>query len=393
MCLSPIRIPNKNHNRPEWTGEIHRRYKDYKSAYMEVPCGTCKQCVAMAQMELIQRVQMEAMHNVIFMGTLTYDELHLPKLNTEQWEDKNGYIQPGYNYRYAKYEDASAVIKRLRNENTYGIPFKYLIVTERGSLRQRPHFHCLLLFRRKDLPTYRDILDFEQTHKWTLLNNWKRNVGTRNYPLYVNLCKYVESYRSGKLRATYDFHYVNPAYTSGGVTDAAFYVLKYMMKGKLNLDTKRALLLNYGETGLMYWERIKDRREYSLGFGLDVDYSKQGKDRTITESICNPDIIEYLKECVKRSKTAKTPYAYYYCPEALNTFPLANYYKQKDYIYTLEDEEYFYSLDPEEYRKRREQPEHLEISQVIKQYNDFEKILQLQQMEDIADNFDELLKE
>lgn len=391
MCLAPIKIPNKNHNRPEWTCDQVRKYKDYKSAYMEVPCGVCKQCVAMAQIELIQRVQMEAMHNVIFMGTMTYDELHLPKLTTEQWEDKKGYLQPGYTYRYAKYEDASAAIKRMRNENVYGIPFKYLIITERGSLRQRPHFHCLLLFKRKDLPTYRDILDFEQQHKWTLLENWKRNVGSRTHPLYTNLCTYVESYRGGKLRATYDFHYVNPALTKSGVTDAAFYVLKYMMKGKQNLDTKRALILNYGETGFKYWDRIKDRREYSLGFGLDIDYSKQGKDRTITEEICNKDIIDYLKQCIDRSKKAKNPYAYYYCPEALNTFPLADYYKKKGFIYTLDDEEYFYDLNPEAYRASREKPEHLATSQALKQFTDFEKILELQQFEDIADNFDELL--
>lgn len=391
MCLAPIKIPNKNKLRPEWRSQRFEELKDYKSAYMEVPCGICKQCVAMGQMELIQRVQMEALNNVIFMGTITYDEEHLPRLETELWEDKNGKMQPGYQYRYAKYEDASAAIKRMRNENVYGIPFKYLIVTERGSLRQRPHFHILLLFRRKDLPTYNDILDFQQKHKYTLLENWKRNVGTRHNPLYTNLCKYVESFRGGKLRATYDFHYVNPALTKSGITDAAFYVLKYMMKGKQNLDTKRALILNYGEFGFKTWDRIKDRREYSLGFGLDVDWSKSGKDRTIKEEICNPEIINYLKNCVKRSKTAKTEYAYYYCPEALNTFPLANYYKQKGFIYTAEDDYYFYKQNPKRYRERKETPEHMEQSQIDKQYTDFEKILQLQQMEDIADTFDELL--
>lgn len=394
MCLSPIRIPNKNHTRPEWTSENHRKYKDYKSAYMEVPCGICKQCVAMAQMELIQRVQMESLNNVIFMGTITYDEEHLPRLETENYWTEDGEIKPGYQYRYAKYEDASAMIKRMRNENAYGIPFKYLIVTERGSIRQRPHFHILLLFKRKDLPTYNDIVDFEQKHKYTLFENWKRNVGTRNNPLYVNLSKYVESFRGGKLRATYDFHYVNPILTKGGITDAAFYVLKYMMKGQLNLDTKRALLINYGaEFGSAYWDRIKDRREYSLGFGLDVDWSKAGKDRTIRKEICNPEIIKYLQGCIERSKLAKTEYAYYYCPENINTFPLANYYKKFNWIYNIKDEEFFYELNPERYRRKKETPEHLHQSQIDNQWRKFEKILQYQQMEDIADNFDELLKD
>lgn len=390
MCLAPIKIPNKNHNRKEWTGERQHRLKDCESAYMEVPCGTCKQCVAMAQMELIERVQMEAMQNRIFMGTLTYNNTTLPILQLPDYFDDEGILQPGYKYRYADYHDASAVIKRMQNNNAYGIPFKYLIVTERGSLRARPHFHCLLLFSNKDLPTYNDIMDFEQTHKWTLLENWKRNTGTRNKPEYKDLCTYVESYRGGKKRATYDFHYVNPIYTAGGVTDAAFYVLKYMMKGKLNLDTKRALILNY-ENGQKEWEKIKDRREYSLGFGLNVDYSKQGKNRKITKEVCDEEIVHYLRSCVERSKQAKTAYPYYYCPENINTFPLADYYQKFSWIYNTEDEDYFYNLDPKKYRESRLMPERKATNEIIKQFTDFEAILKLQEMEDIADNFDELL--
>lgn len=397
MCLTPIAIRNPNRKVKQGSfsinnNELYNKIKDNENAYMYVPCGHCKQCIALAQMELVERVQMEAMYNHIFMGTLTYKNETLPRLETPIWEDQYGREHEGYEYRYAKYEDAAAAVRRMRDRNVFDVPFKYLIITERGSKRARPHFHWLLLFRKEDIgKTYNDCIHFEEKYKWTLLENWQRNIGTQHYPIYQDLCEYHESWRGNKKRATYDFHYVNPLLTKGGVTDAAFYVLKYMLKGIQDKRTMQAIFLNYDNaTAWNIWNRIRNRREYSLGFGLDVDWSKKGKDRGITEEICNREIIEYLTEGVKRSKTAREEYAYYYCPENLLTFPLANYYKRFSFIYSAEDEMDFYNICPNRYRQHRLMPERPDGHTIKKQIGDFERILKQTEMLDIADDFDSL---
>lgn len=397
MCLSPIKIPNPN--RAHALGKVvindswnFQHLKDNESQYMFVPCGVCKQCVFQAQMELVQRVQMEALNNYIFMGTTTYKEEMLPRLQLPPWEDKEtGELRQGYWYRYANYEDASEVIKRIRGNNAFEIPFKYLIVSERGHLRSRPHFHWLFMFKKEDIGDYGDVLNFEKKHKWTLLENWKRNQGTRHYPLYQELCEYRESYRGGKIRKTYDFHFVNPILTKGGVTDVAFYVLKYMLKGMDELQARRAIKMNYDERiAWDVWQKVKNRREYSLGFGLDIDYSKKGKNREITEDICNPEIVKYLKDGVKRSLNNREEYAFYYCPENLLTFPLAEYYKKFPFIYNNDMD--FYAINPKGWEERMKNPERLHGSQIVKQMNEFEKILNKTFIEDISGEFDELLE-
>lgn len=397
MCLTPIAIRNPNRKIKQGSfsinnSELYNKIKDNESAYMYVPCGHCKQCIALAQMELVERVQMEAIYNHIFMGTLTYKNETLPRLETPNWEDQYGREHEGYEYRYAKYEDAAAAVRRMRDRNVFDVPFKYLIITERGSKRARPHFHWLLLFRKEDIgKTYNDCLHFEEKYKWTLLENWQRNIGSQHYPIYQDLCEYHESWRGKRKRATYDFHYVNPLLTKGGVTDAAFYVLKYMLKGIQDRRTMQAIFLNYDNaTAWNIWNRIRNRREYSLGFGLDVDWSKKGKDRKITEEICNSEIIEYLAQGVKRSKAAREEYAYYYCPENLLTFPLANYYKRFSFIYSAEDEIDFYNICPDRYRKHRLMPERPDGHAIKKQIGDFERILKQTEMLDIADDFDSL---
>lgn len=398
MCLNPITIPNVNHKYKNYklnlelnNSEIFNELKDNKSQYMKVPCGTCKQCIFMKQMDLVQRVQMEAGYNRIYMGTTTYQESAMPRIELPPWEDKHGYLHEGYQYRYANYEDASNAVKRMRANNVFGIPFRTLIVTERGSKRNRPHFHWLFLFKNEDLPTYNDCIDFERRNKWVLFNNWQRNIGTRNNPLYQQLSEYKESWRYGRLRTTYDFHYVNPILSKGGVTDVAFYVLKYMLKGMEEQKTRQAVKINYDERqAYEFWEKIRNRREYSLGFGLDIDLSKKGKDRTITEDICNTEIIKYLKDGIQRSIKAKEPYALYYCPENLMTFPLSKYYRSKPFIYdNLQD---FYEIDTDKFRENLLMPETIPFNKLEQQRQEFEKILQMTQLDDISSTFDELLE-
>lgn len=404
MCLSPIPIKEKGgnlriiHDTKKY-GIIDNTYKTdkygiHQSRYMLVPCNHCSQCIAIAQMEMVQRIQMEAMKNTLYFATITYKEEALPRYETPYIEDeKSGELREGYNYRYFEYRDLQDTLRRMRDNNVYGIPFRYLAVTERGSERARPHAHIIFSFRNEDIgKDYLDKINFQEEMKWKLLENWKRPIpGSRKkYPLYMDLCEYHEKLLRGKWYRNYDFHYINPRTSKEGITDAAFYVLKYMFKNSAHEEKiRQALKLNYDEVvASELWEKLKSRRKYSLGFGLNPTF--EGKNREITENNVDQDIVKYLRDCIERSKKHRTEYAYYYPPEKLLTFPLANYYKRFGFIYNSDDEDFFYNVNPERYRNRYLMPERPSESEIAQQVNKFNKIAELQQLEDCADNFDEL---
>lgn len=102
---------------------------DCSSEYIYVPCGYCKECIAVKQMYYVQRVRMEALHSFLYFTTLTYDNQHLPRIR----------VSSGYDIPYASIHHLQLLMKRLRNNNSFGRPFRYFAVRERGSERGRPH--------------------------------------------------------------------------------------------------------------------------------------------------------------------------------------------------------------------------------------------------------------
>lgn len=395
MCITPITIRNPNYGAKL---EGLNLFKDCTSTHILVPCGHCPDCIALNQMEMVQRIQMESIYNYIFMGTITYDNEHLPILETEM----------GYKYRYADYKQAQDMIKRMRKNNVYGIPWRYVLVSERGGKYGRPHFHILQLFKKTDIgEKYTDVLNFEQTYKWTLFENWAINKGTKRKPIYENLSRYVESRRGNKIHKTYDWHYVNPILTDGGITDCAFYVLKYMLKGGYETNIRQALTLNYPDTYKKiiphgrgkykwyeekdqelwrgYWNIIKSRQVHSLGFGLDKwdnmpDYK-------------NEELIQNLKDGVKRGKNTKYPYPIYYHPERLLTFPLAHYYKNNGEIYTIADAWDYYYKNPTKYIDNSNPVDHTNVTKLTSKFLQYERNLKITERNEIADDFDELFKD
>lgn len=318
MCISPIKIGNPNYGRDPTKGYAY--LKDCTSHYIYVPCQKCAECIAMQQMELVQRIQMEALKNWLFMGTLTYKNECMPRITTSL----------GYEYRYAEIQDFSDMIKRLRRYNTFEFPFRTIYVSERGTKGGRPHFHCLLLFDKDQIGHKpEDAASFAEKHKWDLFNEWRKITKAGRYSQFINLCDYRESIRNGIVHRTYDFHFVDPRITEGGITDCAFYVLKYMLKGsEWEQKVKGALFTNYDKIEAeAYWKVIQSKQKHSLGFGLNG-----GADW---------DIIEYLRQGVERSKKNEL-FAQYYCPEVILSFPLAHYYKQNGLIYDVFDAQAFY---------------------------------------------------
>lgn len=125
MCISPNKILNPYRNYRGPNAFLH----DCVSQFIYVPCGVCKECVALKQMYLVQRVQMEAKNCFLFFSTLTYNNEFLPHVSSST----------GYTFSYADMHHLQLLFKRLRNINAFGRPFRYLAVSERGSERGRPH--------------------------------------------------------------------------------------------------------------------------------------------------------------------------------------------------------------------------------------------------------------
>lgn len=369
MCYQPIKIKNPNYGK---TPIGYNRLQDCTNEYIQVPCGNCGECIAIEQMEYVQRIQMEALKNWLFMGTLTYKNETLPKLVTSQ----------GYEYRYADTRQFTAELKRLRKNNTYEFPFREIYVSERGGKGGRPHIHCLLLFKKEDIGNkYEDAATFAKEHEWDLFNEWKQVTKKGRYSESYLLSDYRESYRYGIKHKTYDFHFVDPRLTEGGVTDVAFYVLKYMLKGSDHEQKiRQALFLNYSEDeAKKYWNTIKSRKEASIGMGLNV-WDGQSYDW---------EIIEYLREGIERSKNNKSAYPLYYTPERLLTFPLAKYYKNNGLLYNMADAMAFY------HNVKRDTPDNQVIydkstDQMVKAFNDYERKLKIIDQDIVSEIIEEL---
>lgn len=319
MCISPIRIRN-----PNYRITIMESYgKDISSAYINVPCGHCAECVAIRQMGIVQRVIMEEKDRHLFFATLTYNEDMIPKVTTST----------GYTLRYANVHDVQNMIKRLRKNNSFGRPFKYLGVIELGSKRGRPHIHMLFMVDKYPKDDFNTCLNLEKRLYDAVKNNWTRNLGTWRNPIMKPLFTYQRKYRQGKVTTNYDLHYVNPRLTQEGCADVGYYVTKYMMKPSDRAkDLQSALHLNLpDEEYYQIWRLIKPRWFSSKEFG-------------------NPKsekVIKYLKECIKESKSipeSKGPR--FINPMNGKTMPLSRYYKSFTNIYSADDAMGFILNDP-----------------------------------------------
>lgn len=371
MCLNPTYIDNP------YFGENPKKYfglKDTISKLMPIPCKTCSECIALEQMYLVQRIQMEALNNWLFMGTVTYKNETIPKLTTSQ----------DYEYRFTDIKDINACIKRLRSNNTFSIPFRHIYVSERGGKGGRPHAHFLFIFRKQDIgKDFSDAYNFAQEHQWDLFNEWKRVTKKGRYSESIQLSDYRESIRYGIKHKTYDFHFVDARLTNSGITDVAFYVLKYMLKGTPHeKKIQQALKLNYDENeSKTTWQIIKSKQIHSHNFGLNVWPNTDSHDYTI---------IEYLRKGIEESKRTSN-FPLYYCPEQILTFPLAPYYKQNALIYDMKDARDFLKKSNSYKRYGYQYIENdKDIREIIQKMNDYERKLKIIEQDVVDTTLEEL---
>lgn len=311
-CLQPFSKPNPNYGKTSGLSFL----KDPTSQMISVPCGYCPDCIAVKQMYLVQRVQMESLVNHLFFCTLTYNTDFLPILEVN-----------GHDIRYADIRHLQLMFKRLRNDNAFPRPWRVFYCSELGSKKGRPHFHLLFMLPKYDSDCYLDCINLERSLYKTVLDYWTTNVGSKRNPDYRPLCTFVQKVTPYGIKSNYDLHYVNPA-TSNGVSDVAFYVLKYMLKySDRTTKLQQALHLNLDKSEYeSVWSIVRPRWDSSLKFGLAPDEN----------GVPNAKIIEYLKSCVKRTPYG-AGYPYYFSPDTGDSFPLCPYYRNNGDIYTLYD--------------------------------------------------------
>lgn len=336
MCLYPQILPNPNYG---YKGK-YAFMKDCVSRYIKVPCGTCGECLAVKQMSLVQRCSLESLSGWPFFSTLTYNEESMPHIATSK----------GRSLRYADITDVQDMIKRIRKDNLFGRPFRYLAVSELGSTRARPHFHILWFVQKYPQDTIYTPLNLEKKLFEVVLSQWKRNVGSRRSPVYQNLCTYVCRIVSGKLKSTYDLHYVSPSTLDGTTLDVPFYVSKYMMKPSEHVKRlQQALRLNYSdEEYSKLWNIVRPRYFSSLNFGFGL-YDYQAKKVSFSERLTlleSTESFKIVRESIDRSlRSSDRPK--FFNPETGSSMPLSRYWKSFGNLYTPQDAIRFHYLNPQ----------------------------------------------
>ena len=313
MCYSPINIKNPNYGLKFKKGDV-RSFKDCTSHYITVPCGVCEECIAVKQMQITQRIQMEALKHNLYFCTLTYNNETLPVIETST----------GFKIRYADIKDVQNMMKRIRKRIPYEL--RYLGVNELGTKRGRPHFHLILITKKSSTPKKSDIVNQEAELFNLVKEEWRRNYGSKRHPEYKPLCTYVRKIIRGEIKTTYDLHYINPGATADGTMNVAFYVSKYMMKpSNRGRRLQQALKLNLDELEYeQIWKIIHNRLFAS-------EYLGDPKDE---------DVIKKLKQDIAISEGE---FAKFFNPDTGQSFPLSRYYKKFGTIYGYDEALKFYN--------------------------------------------------
>lgn len=334
MCVSPNKIPNPYLG---YKGKF-AFMRDCVSQYINVPCGYCSECLHIKQLNIVQRAILECQFGYPFYCTLTYNNDSLPRINVN-----------GRSIRYADVSDIQNMIKRLRKDNVFGRPFRYLCVSELGSKRGRPHFHLIFWLKKYDTDTVYTPLNIEHLMFKKVLQYWSRNYGSNRKPFYKPCCTYVRRIRFGKVETNYDLHYVVPSSLDGTLSDVPFYVTKYMLKPSDRAKSLHsALLLNLPESEYKrVWSLVKPRWFSSLNFGFGI-YGLQPRKLSYSDRLdilSGLDSFKVVKDSISRSLvSADSPK--FYSPDTGKSFPLSRYWRSFGNLYTSEDAIAFHYKNP-----------------------------------------------
>lgn len=373
MCVNPIMIDNPNRGCKPDVGLNFM--KDCKSAKIPIPCGHCHECVAVRQLSFVQRCQMEALESHLFFVTLTYNNDSIPSIG----------LSDGWSVSFVDPSDVSNMFKRIRNDNLFGRPFRFVYTSELGSRRGRPHVHMILFIPKYPYDDHLTPYNLEATIFKVVLSQWKRNYGSRRKPDYKPCLTFIRYFKHGKMCSTYDCHYVNPILTDGSEADVAFYVSKYMVKESEKLKAlQSALRLNLPEDEYNdVWKLVRPRWSASPLFGLNGSYVRHN----VYEP--SPVVLDYLRHCVDVSRKE------FDSPKFINpadgkSFPLSRYYANRLDVLSVDDWRFFYDKQVSHLVRR---PDNMSVdersrSQVLTQIDWHD--LKFRQLEFDFDDFDDL---
>lgn len=302
---------------------------DCVSAYIEVPCGRCRECISTKQDTYSVRSLVERSRSIPFFLTLTYDNKHVPRMDSVgDCLDR---------FAYPDYKHVADMFKRLRrfiekndsirslfaedlDEKIYNSdkvvktpPFKYLAVQEFGKVNLRPHFHILLFVRipatvatwsRQSSEFNCWVSSIEVFLSTWFRCNWAINVGTKWNPKYETLYTYV---RRGKY-CTYDFHRVVET-TSCPSNSPVYYVTKYLYKFNKRLNKFSKFVYAQYKQGKLSEERFNFFDKVTRMCAKTSNYF--GFPMT-------SDIIERVVRSIHRSKMDNPCFPKYYDTEGVS---------------------------------------------------------------------------
>lgn len=298
MCVSPVKIRNPNYHS---NVQLIKKTTDTENLYIYVPCNVCPECIAKRQSDMVQRVRVMLLDHYCFFCTLTYSNECLPSLTTSK----------GDVITYADITDVQNMMKRIRKYNLFQRPFKYIIVSERGKKKGRPHFHGLIFLPKYDSDTTLTPAQLTPVVTDVLFHQWSRNVGTRKNPIYKPLFQYRQKFTSGRLFKNFDCHYVVSHSSKEGADDVAFYVTKYIFKPSIverAIQAKLRSTLEDDEFNSV-WSKVKSRSVFSNGVGA-----------------CSELHEKYVKSCISRSSSDTSGLKFYSSNGTPS--PLSRYYRR-----------------------------------------------------------------
>lgn len=212
------------------------------------------------------------------------------------------------------------------------------------------HFHLLFIVPKHEGDTFGDCLSLEKRLFDEVLSEWKRNVSDVfikfrgkmvrdwRHPVWKPLCTYVRKFVDGRLRSNFDLHYCNPVLSSGGFSDVAFYVLKYMMKPSDRARSlQQALRLNLPEDEYnSVWSLVRPRHFESEALGLGrADWNQVDGHRVYD---VHPVVLRHIRKGLSASlEMPDEPIPSVISPDDGQLRPMASYYKGRPEVFSVQD--------------------------------------------------------
>lgn len=342
MCTNPTLIRNPNFG----LSHIGLNYmKDCSSQYLRVPCGHCPECIAVRQMGIVQRMNLEYKFNHLFFVMLSYRNEMLPTHVTSE----------GWKLHFADWRDLDAMFKRLRKRNAFGRPFRYLAVNEYGETGHRPHFHVILILKKLPNDDTYTPLNLRSLVFDRVLAEWRRNVARRVlkkdsksghyhagdlvpdnvHPDYLPLLEYHRRITRHGVEANYTVEYIRPLSIFSTEDAVSFYISKYLMKSDPWVNRFRsALELNHDELEFKeVWDLIRPKCKWSLGFGVNgwpkeveldkINYDTGELTTRKVVTVPDPEALQFVHSIVEKSVPNGSPQ---YLAENGASYPLCRYY-------------------------------------------------------------------